>query len=145
MVVSVCLFLPGAVSSVSLSVFVFSLFLVHCCKINAFFKKLRGLPDSEKGSISAFLSLAYHCTVLNLTHSYVPLHQWKTKQQLTAVMRTTISSAHNQVLSPVQLTVEYISSYWIQEDTLKLAPQTCHSLWYTLFTRWYHCGVRCEE
>lgn len=122
------LFSPGG-SHLSLS-------LSHHCKFNGT-KSWAASPTIAKAP-SVLLALAYRCGD-DSTHSYVPLHQWKAKQQLTAVMRTTISSTHNQVLSPVQVTVEYISPHWKKRS--KISPHTCHSSCYTLFTRWYSGDV----
>lgn len=93
--VSVCCFLQGAVSSTALSlfhsVFSHSLFLVHFCKINGSKNWEASLPVRKAPSVLLSISISVHS--VDLTYSYVPLHQWKTKQQkLTAVMRTTISS-----------------------------------------------------
>lgn len=86
-----------------------------------------------KGSMSAFnISISVCCD--DSTHSYVPLHRWKAKQQLTVVMRTTISSAHNQVLSPVQFTVEYVSSNWRRHS--KISPHTYSNI---------HCATHCSQ
>lgn len=137
------LFSPGG-SQLSLFLCVFShyLFLVHCCKINGSKSREASLPVRKAPSVLFSISISVHS--VDLTHSYVPLHQWKTKQQLTVVMRTTISlhSHSSHFPSPVQFTVEYISSYWTQEDTLNLAlTHAIHSGTRSLDS--FHCEVWC--
>lgn len=110
---------------------------VHCCKINGS-KSREALPTTRMAP-SVLLSISILVRGADSTHSYVPLHQWKAKQQLTAVMRTTISFAHNQVLSLAQITAEHMSSRWRRHS--KISPHTCHPSHYAPFTRWYSCEV----
>lgn len=101
---------------------------------NVIAAKLRGLGGSDRGSIRAFsISISAHS--VDSTHSCVPLHQWNAKQQLTAVMRTTISSAHNQVFLPSAIHCGVHKLLLNTEDT-KISPHTCHSLRCTLLTWW---------
>lgn len=106
---------------------------VHCCKINGS-KSREALPTTRMAP-SVLLSISILVCGADSTHSYVPLHQWKAKQQLTAVMRTTISFTHNQVLSPAQITAEHMSSRWRRRS--KISPHTCHPSRYAPFTRRY--------
>lgn len=123
MVVSVCCFLQGAVNSAAPSVSLSnSLSPSGCCKING--SKSREALLTTRMAPSVLLSISILVCGADSTHSNVPLHQWKAKQQLTAVMRTTISFTHNQVLSPAQITAEHMSSRWRRRS--KISPHTYH-------------------